>query len=321
MQRQHVHSRVIDYEARPLAGGDLALEAKLCDIRRVAFQGVLHDKVITPGIIHDVELDLRVDKERVLRDSSFKMYTVPFPDAVQHGGTCCQDILGAFDGLVGVRVDERMNRNVMALVGGPRGCFHGQTLAIGALPVINEALGGDQPRRVARHLLIDGYNYGATGVTLEASMIDSELPDDLSAGPMGEVIVEADLSISFEVTDFVYKMPVATLRCPAAGIDGEVPLADRLDGLRMAPGVFADLRRRLPGGRESELLTQLLSMMIPVTIQASIAQRARMGRPPGPDADNKGSLGQVDSCHMWAEGGALDLKVREALAERLATEK
>ncbi len=152
-------------------------------------------------------------------------------------------------------------------------------------------------------------------------MIDSELPDDLSAGPMGEVIVEADLSISVEVTDFVYKKPVATLRCPDAGIDGEVPLADRLEGLRMAPGVFADLRRRLPEGRESELLTQLLSMMIPVTIQASIAQRARMGRPPGPDADNNGSLGQVDSCHMWDAGGALDLKVRAALAEPAATDK
>jgi hypothetical protein len=326
MTRDHTHTRTIDYDAVPDARGGVRVEAKLCDLRRLMFITSIRGAPAKPGLIHDVELDLDVDGAGVVSGSLFRMYSVPFADPAEHAGQVCRAIEPAFASLIGVSVDARYTRAVVERVGGPRGCFHGLALAIGAGPVVAAAAGRGGARseapaaehalpvRFGRHILIDGYAYGDTGVTLAG-----RLQDSLAAGqgpattPIGEVVREVALEVSFEVGDFAYHSVAGSLReGEQEAADGELrPTLARLDGLVMGPGIFAEARRRLDGTAHAVALLDLLSMMIPVTTQAAMRQLQKAQRPmPGVG----GSMAQIDSCHMWAEGGPLHGRV-QALAD------
>jgi hypothetical protein len=331
MTREHTHTRTIDYDAAPDGQGGLCIEAKLCDLRRLMFMTSIRGAPAKPGLIHDVELDLAVSDDRVVTESRFRMYSVPFADPTEHDGIVCRAIEPAFAALVGVAVDRGYTRSVVERIGGPRGCFHGLALAIGAGAVVEASMavgapgqatrGGERgrgvaPARFGRHLLIDGFAYGDAGVTMAGRLQDSISPVRAASAPLGRVVREVELEVSFEVGDFAYHNVSGALREEERGWDGsEVSaLVSRLDGLVMGPGIFADARRRLAGQGGGEQILDLLSMMIPVTTQAAMRQLQKVGQPmPGVG----GSMAQIDSCHMWAKGGPLESRVQALIDSRL----
>ncbi len=309
MDRRYVHTRMIDIDATADGRGGMRLAAKLCDIRRISFMGIIGTSPIKPGLVHDVELDMDLDADRRVTKSEFKMHTVPFDNRAETDGMVCSDIEPAFASLEGLRYSGAYTTSVLKAVGGPRGCFHGQALAIGAGPVIEQAfelLAGHEDMSFGRHLLVDSYNHGDSGVSMTGLLMDSLVPLDLSADPIGDVIRELDLEIGFEVPDMVYN----EVRAGVAG-------AEALHGLKMGPGIFAEARKRLAEGDNASLF-DLLSMMIPVTTQAAVSQMRRTGKVmPGRGR----SMAQLDSCHMWASGGPLDQRVREVVAERFGKDR
>lgn len=316
MGRRHVHSRTIDIDATASPDGGVAVEAKLCDIRRISFMGLMGGQTIKPGLIHDVELDMELDPTQTVTASEFKMHTMPFKDRAETEGMICSDIEPAFADLRGVTYKGAYTTSVLKAVGGPRGCFHGQSLAIGAGPVIEQAferLPGHEGMSIGRHILIDSYNYGDNGVSMTGVLMDSLVPLDLSGGPIGDVLCEIDLEIALEVPGMVYSQ-VGASRADG-GSRRTLEEAEGLKGLKMGPGIFAEARSRLTGGDGG--LFELLSMMIPVTTQAAITQMRRTGKAiPGRGR----SMAQIDSCHMWAADGPLDRRVQQVVKERFGKE-
>jgi hypothetical protein len=317
MQREHIHTRTIDFDAVAGPDGAVSLDAKLCDLRRIRFMSSVGGRVMRPGVVHDVELKLGTDSDRVVQESEFNMYTVPFTDREQAAGMACRDIEPAFDVLKGIKADDSYVRQVNARIGGRKGCFHGLALAIGAGPVITQtadratgSVGDRGPARLGRYILVDGYRYGDSGVTLVGRMQDAvSLAGPLETpAPMGDVTREVELEFSFEVTDFTYHSLGAAIRGPEK-VEGDAhEIARELEGLVLGAGVFADARRRLGGSEAGRILLELLSMMIPITTQAALAQLSRVGAHMPPGAG--GSMAQINSCHMWADDGPLLARVR-----------
>jgi hypothetical protein len=327
VEREHVHTRTIDYDAVAETDGSVKVDAKLCDLRRIRFMSSVGGRVMRPGVVHDVELKLATDADRVVSESGFNMYTVPFTDREQAAGMACRDIEPAFDVLVGAKAGEQYVRDVNSRIGGRKGCFHGLALAIGAGPVIAQTAdratrdaAGPRRTRLGRYILVDGYRYGDSGVTLAGRLQDAvALAGPLETpAPMGDVTREVELELSFEVTDFTYHSLGAAIRGPDA-VEGDAhSVARELEGLVLGAGVFADARRRLGGSEAGRVLLELLSMMIPITTQAALAQLRRLGGRMPPSAG--GSMAQINSCHMWAEDGPLLARVK-ALHEAAEAEK
>ncbi len=322
MDREHVHTRTIDFDAVAEIDGSVRLDAKLCDLRRIRFMSSVGGRVMRPGVVHDVELTLATDANRVVAESGFNMYTVPFSDREQAAGMACRDIEPAFDVLRGITVDDTYVRQVNGRIGGAKGCFHGLALAIGAGPVITQTAqragagpDGAQRTRQGRYIFVDGYRYGEAGVTLVGRMQDAvSLAGPLETpAPMGDVTREVELEFSFEVTDFTYHSLGAAIRGPEAADADAHTVAGDLEGLVLGAGVFADARRRLGACETGRTLLELLSMMIPITTQAALAQLNRVGAHMPPGAG--GSMAQINSCHMWVEDGPLLARVRAMHAE------
>ncbi|MFQ5351539.1 MAG: hypothetical protein ACE5D3_00510, partial [Candidatus Binatia bacterium] len=164
-----------------------------------------------------------------------------------------------------------------------------------------------------RHLLIDAFNYGDTGVTLTGRMVDSRLVLGRNGSCAVEPLLEAELSVSLEVPDFEYHSATAVIRSPGDGLDGASDIASALNGIRMGRGVFSEVRQRMGSSREGAIISQLLSMMIPVTTQGAMTQLVKLNRPlPGIG----GSIAQVGSCHMWTSGGPLEARLKKAVSDR-----
>jgi hypothetical protein len=327
MEREHIHTRTIDYDAIAELDGSVSVDAKLCDLRRIRFLSTVGGRVMRPGVVHDVELKLATDSEHVVRQSGFNMYTVPFANRDESAGMACRDIEPAFDVLNGVVAGDGYVREVNKRIGGRKGCFHGLALAIGAGPVIaRTAAGADsssegaQRSRFGRYILVDGYRYGDSGVTLAGRMQDAiSLAGPLETpAPMGDVTREVELELSFEVTDFTYHSLGAAIRGPEAVQGDAHSVARGLEGLVLGAGVFGEAHRRLGGSEAGRVLLELLSMMIPITTQAALAQLRKAGANMPPGAG--GSMAQINSCHMWADDGPLLARVK-ALHEAAAKQE
>jgi hypothetical protein len=145
--RQHLHTRTIVCEGFEREDGMFDIEARMVDTKTMDFDhsGRGHLPAGTP--LHDMQLRLTVDKDRVVRDLEVTTNSAPYPD--------CFTVAPAYRALIGASLSSGWRRAVNQAVGGITACTHLRELLMPAATVAFQTTEGAQ-RGVRRAMTAGG---------------------------------------------------------------------------------------------------------------------------------------------------------------------
>jgi len=321
-----LHTRMLAIRLGWGEDGDVVASGRIVDLRKRGLVPLV-GKLQGPGIVHDMSVQVRLsgaDLRIVSVDPSMSAY--PFAATTATRGEACPQILPRVQQLVGTRLTEGYDPDLVAHVGGPRGCFHVFTLLRLLGPAVVSAMRRERRRReqaqldratpamgapiFARSLIIDGIRGEGMRLGLHATLFDLDYVLGAETLPIDEEMAE-----SFEASaEFEVEIPGMAIRHSAVrtrrsghaiaepGVWSAVALCEQLVGVTMYKGYTAEVQRIFADTRDTEALQHLLFMLAPAMLQCmpslfdEIEWRPRRA---------EGSRGAVDSCHMWRADGPL----------------
>jgi hypothetical protein len=144
--RQHLHTRTIVCEGFEREDGLFDIEARMVDTKTFDFDpsGRGHLAASTP--LHDMQLRLTVDKDRVVHDIEVTTHSAPYSD--------CFTVAPAYKALIGASLSSGWRRAINQAVGGIKACTHLSELLMPAATVAFQTTEGAQ--RSARRLIPAG---------------------------------------------------------------------------------------------------------------------------------------------------------------------
>lgn len=123
--REPIHTRTIACHGYKRADGLWDIEGELVDVKSYGFDNAFRGR-IEPGVpLHGMRLRLTLDDDLVVREAHAASYATPYRP--------CPDIAPDFSALAGLRIGPGWRKDVLARLGGVKGCTHLVELAIGAL--------------------------------------------------------------------------------------------------------------------------------------------------------------------------------------------
>ena len=114
--REHLHRRKIDCRGYRRQDGLWDIEAHLTDDKTYATKSALRGDLAPGEAIHDLSLRLTLDGDLVVRAVETASDATPY--------AACPRATENFQTLVGLRIAAGWNREIIARVGGVRGCTH-----------------------------------------------------------------------------------------------------------------------------------------------------------------------------------------------------
>ena len=133
--RQHLHTRSIDLAGYYRDDGLWDIEARIVDKKTYTYENKWRGTVASGLPVHDMSVRLTIDRELVVREIEVVMDVQPY--------VMCSDVLGNFQGIVGLKIGAGWNRRVREAVGGVLGCTHLAELLGPLATVTFQTLSGD----------------------------------------------------------------------------------------------------------------------------------------------------------------------------------
>lgn len=150
------------------------------------------------------------------------------------------------------------------------------------------------------------------GIEVVARLQDRRPWADGTTSP--EVLHDMELRVVVRTADLVISDAVAVMhRFPHAECPAIEPVFTGLIGLSIARGYTREVQRRFGGVSGCSHLEHLARSVGPVVVQAVASTRARKGNLLRGEADRGSGDGAAwlrDTCHIWAEGGVGEQKLR-----------
>lgn len=178
-----------------------------------------------------------------------------------------------------------------------------------------------------RTYVVQAYRRGEHEVLLRGAVRDTKPPglyvrDDPDPLPIHHMVVDLVVAFpSLTITDAAVVMETHPNDvCPSI-----TEHYGKLVGLSIARGFTASVRELFGGPRGCTHVTALLQAMAPIAVQsiwsmgiAKAREAGRDGRPPMTEAEREQIVARnVNSCHVWAEGGDHAVRVRTGTAHKV----
>lgn len=320
-----LHTRMIALRLGWGLDGEVVAIGRIVDLRKRGLVPLV-GKLQGPGIVHDmtVRVGLRGD-DLTITSIEPAMAAYPFAPTPASRGEACPQILPGVQQLIGTTLAANYDADLVASIGGPRGCFHIFTLLRVLGPAIVSAMRRERERRAAggrsadpaagapiftRSILIDGLHAEGMRLALHGTLFDLDYVVGADSLP-----IEEEMAASFEaIAEVEVELPGLLVgSCSARtrrggptiatpGVWQPEPIAARLCGLTMYKGYTAEVQRIFAATADAEAFQHLLYMLAPTLLQCmpslfdEVEWRPRRA---------EGSRGAVDSCHMWRADGPL----------------
>jgi hypothetical protein len=123
--RELIHTRTIACRGFKRADGLWDIEGELIDIKSYGFDNAFRGRIEAGEPLHGMRLRLTLDDDLVVRQAHAASYATPY--------RLCPDIAPDFSALAGLKIGPGWRKDVLARLGGVKGCTHLVELAIGAL--------------------------------------------------------------------------------------------------------------------------------------------------------------------------------------------
>lgn len=138
--REPIHTRTIECRGYKRADGLWDIEGELVDVKSYAFDNEFRGRIEPGAPLHGMRLRLTLDDDLVVREAHAASYATPY--------RVCPDIAPDFSVLAGLKIGPGWRKEVLARLGGVKGCTHLVELAIGALATTAIQTIGPLRRRV-----------------------------------------------------------------------------------------------------------------------------------------------------------------------------
>lgn len=125
--RKHIHTRAIECRGYHRDDGLWDIEGRLVDTKTYSFDNQDRGGINAGEPIHAMAVRLTVDDDLVVRAAQAATEAGPFG--------LCGDIVGVFDGLVGLKIGPGWRKAVTAVMGRAKGCTHLTDLVLGPMAV------------------------------------------------------------------------------------------------------------------------------------------------------------------------------------------
>jgi len=114
--RQHIHTRAIEYSGYLRDDGNWDLEAHMTDIKTNSFTNKWRGEIQAGEPLHEMLLRLTIDNGFVIKEVVAVTDNSPFQ--------MCPDITPNYQSLIGIRLGPGWRKAVRQKVGGTHGCTH-----------------------------------------------------------------------------------------------------------------------------------------------------------------------------------------------------
>ncbi len=115
-EREHLHSRKIEFQGFQRADGLWDIEARLTDVKTYDFQNEFRGTIQAEEPLHDMWLRVTIDEDFVVRDIEAVTDGAPF--------ATCAAIAPNFKKMIGAKMRAGWHREVRGRLGGVEGCTH-----------------------------------------------------------------------------------------------------------------------------------------------------------------------------------------------------
>ncbi len=115
-QREHVHTRGIEYLGFRRADGLWDIEAQMTDIKTYSFQNDWRGDIESGVPLHEMILRVTIDSNFVIRDVYAETRHSPFE--------MCPNIVDNYRLIIGVRMGPGWRKEIRLKIGGTKGCTH-----------------------------------------------------------------------------------------------------------------------------------------------------------------------------------------------------
>ena len=115
-QREHVHTRGIEYLGFRRADGLWDIEAQMTDIKTYSFQNDWRGEIKSGVPLHEMILRVTIDSNFVIRDVYAETRHSPFE--------MCPNIVDNYRLIIGVRMGPGWRKEIRLKIGGTKGCTH-----------------------------------------------------------------------------------------------------------------------------------------------------------------------------------------------------
>lgn len=319
-----LHTRMLSVELRADGPGAVVARGQVIDLRKrglVPVPGSLQ----LPGLIHHMALRAQVElPSRTLVGLESEQATVAFEPSDATGGESCRDPAPALQALVGRRLDGSFQPALSACFGGPRGCTHLLTLArllasaaARALD-LEDALPGPArlpgERFFRRSLCVDGFEQPSRALQLAVQLGDVHLArgaprdafDRLAAQTEVRALATLELP-STALRELRLEERTRTRAALARPFEDRSERVRDLAGRSLMGGLGAELVARFGGRPEDAPCLDALLALAPGFVQC-VAAVSDLFLPGGPAPPSAGLGARPDSCFMWRNGGALQVR-------------
>ena len=127
VEREHLHTRNIEFRGYRRADGLWDIEAHLTDVKTYDFANEFRGEILAGASLHDMWLRVTIDEDFVVRDIEAVTDGAPFQ--------VCPAIAANFKKMVGARMRRGWRNEVRERLGGVEGCTH-LVEALGAIATV-----------------------------------------------------------------------------------------------------------------------------------------------------------------------------------------
>jgi Protein of unknown function (DUF2889) len=125
VSRAPIHTRTIECRGFKRDDGLWDIEGELVDVKSYGFDNAFRGRIEAGVPLHGMRLRLTLDDDLTVREAHAASYATPY--------RLCPDIAPDFSVLAGLKIGPGWRKDVLARLGGVKGCTHLVELAIGAL--------------------------------------------------------------------------------------------------------------------------------------------------------------------------------------------
>jgi hypothetical protein len=166
-----------------------------------------------------------------------------------------------------------------------------------------------EPRKPIHHRRIDcnGYRREDGLIDIDGRLVDTkafDFPNKDRGGIIraGEALHDIRLRITIDLEMNIVDADASLDATPYNYCPRIAPVAQKLIGLRIAPGFRQQVKQRIGGVQGCTHLTELLGPIATTAVQTLVSERARQQEQDGESAidERKLAMGFLDSCHSLA---------------------
>jgi len=158
-----------------------------------------------------------------------------------------------------------------------------------------------------RRIECDGYRRDDGLIDIEGRLVDTkafDFPNKDRGGIIraGEALHDIRLRITIDLEMNIVDAAASIDAAPYNYCSRITPVAEKLVGLRIAPGFRQQVKQRIGGVQGCTHLTELLGPIATTAVQTLVSELAREERENGESAidEKKLAMGFLDSCHSLA---------------------